>query len=197
MLESALEFNRTDADVERFGKIDTKNQAMDFIHEIGWLFHRSQSKSRLGHLDPNTDLFPLRRFKWLIEFSMDHEWCAVVKKLLHILLDGTVSLGEHPSLDLALTELGLLHRAVRKNSRPLVDLLLRFVPLEVSDRLGSENKALVDGVHKGFLFRPHVIGPAGLTPIHIAAGKDGSEDVLDALTDDPGMVISLLIFFRK
>ncbi|KDO86822.1 hypothetical protein CISIN_1g001971mg [Citrus sinensis] len=120
MLESALEFNRTDADVERFGKIDTKNQAMDFIHEIGWLFHRSQSKSRLGHLDPNTDLFPLRRFKWLIEFSMDHEWCAVVKKLLHILLDGTVSLGEHPSLDLALTELGLLHRAVRKNSRPLV-----------------------------------------------------------------------------
>ncbi|KDO86821.1 hypothetical protein CISIN_1g001971mg [Citrus sinensis] len=197
MLESALEFNRTDADVERFGKIDTKNQAMDFIHEIGWLFHRSQSKSRLGHLDPNTDLFPLRRFKWLIEFSMDHEWCAVVKKLLHILLDGTVSLGEHPSLDLALTELGLLHRAVRKNSRPLVDLLLRFVPLEVSDRLGSENKALVDGVHKGFLFRPDVIGPAGLTPIHIAAGKDGSEDVLDALTDDPGMVISLLIFFRK
>ncbi|KDO86820.1 hypothetical protein CISIN_1g001971mg [Citrus sinensis] len=188
MLESALEFNRTDADVERFGKIDTKNQAMDFIHEIGWLFHRSQSKSRLGHLDPNTDLFPLRRFKWLIEFSMDHEWCAVVKKLLHILLDGTVSLGEHPSLDLALTELGLLHRAVRKNSRPLVDLLLRFVPLEVSDRLGSENKALVDGVHKGFLFRPDVIGPAGLTPIHIAAGKDGSEDVLDALTDDPGMV---------
>lgn len=197
MLESALEFNRTDADVERFGKIDTKNQAMDFIHEIGWLFHRSQSKSRLGHLDPNTDLFPLRRFKWLIEFSMDHEWCAVVKKLLHILLDGTVSLGEHPSLDLALTELGLLHRAVRKNSRPLVDLLLRFVPLEVSDRLGSENKALVDGVHKGFLFRPDVMGPAGLTPIHIAAGKDGSEDVLDALTDDPGMVISLLIFFRK
>ncbi|KAK9207075.1 hypothetical protein WN943_017360 [Citrus x changshan-huyou] len=188
MLESALEFNRTDADVERFGKIDTKNQAMDFIHEIGWLFHRSQSKSRLGHLDPNTDLFPLRRFKWLIEFSMDHEWGAVVKKLLHILLDGTVSLGEHPSLDLALTELGLLHRAVRKNSRPLVDLLLRFVPLEVSDRLGSENKALVDGVHKGFLFRPDVIGPAGLTPIHIAAGKDGSEDVLDALTDDPGMV---------
>ncbi|KAL9430528.1 hypothetical protein AB3S75_025836 [Citrus x aurantiifolia] len=188
MLESALEFNRTDADVERFGKIDTKNQAMDFIHEIGWLFHRSQSKSRLGHLDPNTDLFPLRRFKWLIEFSMDHEWCAVVKKLLHILLDGTVSLGEHPSLDLALTELGLLHRAVRKNSRPLVDLLLRFVPLEVSDRLGSENKALVDGVHKGFLFRPDAIGPAGLTPIHIAAGKDGSEDVLDALTDDPGMV---------
>lgn len=188
MLESALEFNGTDADVERFGKIDTKNQAMDFIHEIGWLFHRSQLKSRLGHLDPNTDLFPLRRFKWLIEFSMDHEWCAVVKKLLNILLDGTVGLGEHPSLDLALTELGLLHRAVRKNSRPLVDLLLRFVPQEVSDRLGSENKALVDGVHKGCLFRPDVIGPAGLTPIHIAAGKDGSEDVLDALTDDPGMV---------
>jgi hypothetical protein len=43
------------------------------------------------------------------------------------------------------------------------------------------------------LFTPDVIGPAGLTPLHIAAGKDGSEDVLDALTEDPGMVILFLI----
>lgn len=193
MLESALESNGTDADVERFGKTETKNQAMDFIHEIGWLFHRSQLKSRLGHSDPNTDLFPLRRFKWLIEFSMDHEWCAVVKKLLNILLDGNVGSGEHPSVDIALSELGLVHRAVRKNCRPLVDFLLRFVPEKFSDRLEPDKEAQADGGHKGFLFRPDVIGPAGLTPLHIAAGKDGSEDVLDALTDDPGKVIPPVI----
>lgn len=128
MLESVLELGETDADAAGTGKMEAKNQAIDFIHEIGWLFHRSQLTSRLGHLDPYMDLFPLKRFKWLMEFSIDHEWCAVVKKLLSILLKGVVGTGEHSSLNLALSELGLLHRAVRKNSRPLVELLLRYVP---------------------------------------------------------------------
>ncbi|XVE73520.1 hypothetical protein DITRI_Ditri11bG0124900 [Diplodiscus trichospermus] len=188
MLESVLEITDTDEDVGGTGKMEAKNQAMDFIHEVGWLLHRSQLRSRLGHLDPNLEPFPLRRFKWLMEFSMDHEWCAVVKKLLNILLDGIVGSGEPPSPNLALTELGLLHRAVRKNCRPLVELLLRFVPEKASDRLGFENEIVAGGVHESFLFRPDALGPAGLTPLHIAAGKDGSEDVLDALTDDPGKV---------
>ncbi|KAJ6390307.1 hypothetical protein OIU77_024513 [Salix suchowensis] len=152
MLEGVLEFTETDADFEEIEKMEAKNQAMNFVHEIGWLLHRIQLKSRLGHLDPSMDLFPLRRFKWLMEFSMDHEWCAVVRKLLNVLHNGIVGTGEHSSLNVALAEMGLLHRAVRRNSRP------------------------------------DVTGPAGLTPLHIAAGKDGSEDVLDTLTEDPGMV---------
>ncbi|XWS76715.1 hypothetical protein CRYUN_Cryun01aG0201600 [Craigia yunnanensis] len=188
MLESVLEITDTDADVGRTGKMEAKNEAMDFMHEVGWLLHRSQLKSRLCHLDPNLELFPLGRFKWLMEFSMDHEWCAVVKKLLNILLDGVVGSGEQPSLNLALTEMGLLHRAVRKNCRPLVELLLRFVPEKASDRLGFEHETVAGGVHKSFLFKPDALGPAGLTPLHIAAGKDGSEDILDALTSDPGKV---------
>ncbi|XP_022727600.1 squamosa promoter-binding-like protein 1 [Durio zibethinus] len=184
MLESVLEITDTDSDVGRIGKMEAKNQAMDFIHEVGWLLHRSQLKSRLGHLDPNRKPFPLSRFKWLMEFSMDHEWCAVVKKLLNIFLDGIVGSGEHPSLNIALTEMALLHRAVRKNCRPLVELLLKFVPEKASDKLGFENETVAGAV----LFRPNVLGPAGLTPLHTAAGKDGSEDVLDALTDDPGKV---------
>lgn len=124
-----------------------------------------------------------------VVLSMDHEWCAVVKKLLSILLKGVVGTGEHSSLNLALSELGLLHRAVRKNSRPLVELLLRYVP----GNAGPENKLLIEGSHDYNLFRPDVTGPAGLTPLHIAAGKDGSEDVLDALTEDPGMVILFII----
>ncbi|XP_057995783.1 squamosa promoter-binding-like protein 1 isoform X2 [Hevea brasiliensis] len=184
MLEGVLEFAETDADVGGTRKMVAQDQAMEFIHEIGWLLHRGQLKSRLGHLDPYTDLFPLKRFKWLMEFSMDHEWCAVVKKLLNILLKGVVGTGEHSSLNLALSEMGLLHRAVRKNSRSLVELLLRYVP----EKSVPENKSLIGGSHESNLFRPDATGPAGLTPLHIAAGKDGSEDVLDALTDDPGMV---------
>lgn len=65
---------------------------------------------------------------------------------------------------------------------------MRYVPENISDKLRPEDKALVDGEKQSFLFRPNVVGPAGLTPLHIAAGKDGSEDVLEALTNDPCMV---------
>ncbi|XP_027353530.1 squamosa promoter-binding-like protein 1 isoform X2 [Abrus precatorius] len=188
VLEPLLELSDTDPDIEGDGRIKARNQAMDFIHEMGWLLHRSQMKSRMVHLNSGADLFPLNRFKWLMEFSVDHDWCAVVKKLLNLLFDGTVSTGDHPSLYLALSELGVLHRAVRRNSRQLVELLLRFVPENISDKLGAEDTVLVDEENQSFLFTPDVIGPAGLTPLHIAAGKDGSEDVLDALTNDPCMV---------
>ncbi|KAL4603911.1 hypothetical protein ACB092_10G157700 [Castanea dentata] len=184
-LESELELSETNADLGGSGRMETKNQALGFINEMGWLLHRSQLKSRLGNMDPNPESFHLKRFKWLMEFSMDHDWCAVVRKLLGILLDETVGTGEHSSLNLALAEMGLLHRAVRRNSRALVELLLRY---QISDQLISENKSLVDGGKGRFLFRPDVVGPSGLTPLHIAAGKDGSENVLDALTDDPKMV---------
>lgn len=186
-LENAIELTETDDIQGENAKMEARTQAMDFVHEMGWLLHRSRLKSRLGHFDPNSELFPLGRFKWLMEFSMDHDWCAVVKKLLDVLLDGTVGTGarEHPFLKPTLSEMGLIHRAVRRNSRPLVECLLRYVPEKVSDELRSELSHLVGGDEKN-LFRPDVVGPAGLTPLHVAAGRDGSEDVLDALTDDPG-----------
>ncbi|PSS06264.1 Squamosa promoter-binding-like protein [Actinidia chinensis var. chinensis] len=186
-LERSIELPETDDIQGESAQIEARNQALDFVHEMGWLLHRNHLKSRLGHLDPNSGLFPLGRFKWLMEFSMDHDWCAVVKKLLDILLDGTVGAGEHPFLKPALSEMGLLHRAVRRNSRSLVECLLKYVPENVTDELRSELSSLVGG-DENFLFRPDVAGPAGLTPLHVAAGRDGSEDVLDALTDDPGKV---------
>ncbi|OWM79735.1 squamosa promoter-binding-like protein 1 [Punica granatum] len=187
-LEGALELIGTDSDIEGTTEIQAKDQVLEFINEMGWILHRSGLRSRLGQLDPNTELFSFRRFRWLVEFSMDHDWCAVVKKLLDILFDGIVGAGEHPKLYLAVLEMGLVHRAVRRNCKPLVELLLRYIPQWVSDNVASELRLLSDGKCQIFLFRPDAVGPAGLTPLHIAAGKDGSEDVLDALTDDPGMV---------
>jgi len=106
---------------------------------------------------------------------MDHDWCAVMKKLLDIIFEGEVDTGEHTSAELALLNMGLLHKAVKRNYRPMVELLLNFVPVNKSP--------------DGFLFRPDTVGPAGLTPLHVAASMNGYETVLDALTDDPGMVI--------
>ncbi|KAH0784335.1 hypothetical protein KY290_003933 [Solanum tuberosum] len=186
MLESDLELTSSDYVKGHTNNIEARNQAMDFIHELGWLLHRNNLRARLEHFGPNAVLHPLKRFKWLVEFSVDHEWCAVVKKLLNILLEGTVG-GDDSSLKYALTEMGLLHKAVRRNSRPLVELLLTYTPTNVADELCSEYQSLV-GVGGEFLFRPDCVGPGGLTPLHVAAGIDGYEDVLDALTDDPGKV---------
>ncbi|KAG6667860.1 squamosa promoter-binding-like protein 1 [Carya illinoinensis] len=189
MLEHAIEVAENADEIQRVPELlEAKTQALDFIHEIGWLLHRSHVKFRLGDMDPNTDLFPLKRFEWLVAFSMDHDWCAVVNKLLKILFEGVVDAGDHPSIELALLDLDLLHRAVRRNCRPMVELLLRFVPDKVSDGRGAQEKQQVDRASSGFLFKPDMVGPAGLTPLHVAASMDGSENVLDALTDDPGSV---------
>ncbi|XWS53451.1 hypothetical protein CRYUN_Cryun10bG0002500 [Craigia yunnanensis] len=188
-LEGVIETAVPTVDINKNAeKMETKNQALDFIHEMGWLLHRNHLNWRLGHLNPNSNLFPFGRFKWLMEFSMDHDWCAVVKKLLGILFDGTVDLGDHSSFEFALLDMCLLHRAVGRNCRPMVELLLRYVPDKVLDKPGSEQKPEVDGNYYGLMFKPNDAGPAGLTPLHMAASREGSENVLDALTDDPGSV---------
>nr|KYP57737.1 Squamosa promoter-binding-like protein 1 [Cajanus cajan] len=187
-LENVIESAETTDDIQiKNQQIEEKTRALDFLQEMGWLLHRSHVKVRLGTMAPIHDLFPFKRFMWLIDFSMDHGWCAVMKKLLDIVSGGGVDAGEHASVELALLEMSLLHRAVKRNCRPMVELLLRFVPVKTSDGADSEVKQ-VDKVPDRFLFRPDAVGPAGLTPLHVAASMSGSENVLDALTDDPRMV---------
>lgn len=179
MLENDLDITETFGDVEKEKKeTEARTRALDFVNEMGWLLHRNQLKIKLTSMDPNSDLYSFKRFKWLIEFSVDHDWCAVVKKLLGIIFSGTVDIADHDSVEVALVEVGLLHRAVRRNSSPMVELLLNY-----HHENGLDGRRRESG-----LFRPDAAGPGGLTPLHIASGKDGSESVLDALTNDPEMV---------
>ncbi|XAR56939.1 hypothetical protein NMG60_11024911 [Bertholletia excelsa] len=187
-LESLIEAAETADGIQAVEseKIKARDRALDFIHELGWLLHRSQLKFRLGHMNPNLDPFLFKRFSWIMEFSIEHDWCAVVKKLLGIFLNGCVDAGEHPSVELALLDMGLLHKAVQRNCRSMVEMLLRYIPDEVPDKQIRKQQQHVKG--SIFLFRPDADGPGGLTPLHIAATSYGSESVLDALTDDPGRV---------
>ncbi|XP_051141940.1 squamosa promoter-binding-like protein 1 [Andrographis paniculata] len=188
MLEEEAEVIGVRDSPRETARYDRRNKAVEFIHELGWLLHRLQLKSRTEGADPNLSFFPFERFKYLVEFSMDREWCSVVNKLLNVFFCGIVSGGEQPQplLKFALAELGLLHRAVRRNSRILVEMLLRYVPDKVADELCWEYKSIVE--ERSCLFRPDVSWPGGLTPLHVAAGRDGCEDTLDALIDDPGKV---------
>lgn len=191
-LESIIE----DSEAADGVKGETENSeartiALDFVHELGWLLHRNQLKFRLGLMDPYQDLFPFRRFRCIMEFSLDHGWCAVVKRLLEILFGGTVDAGEHSSVELAVSEIGLLHRAVRKNCKQMVEALLNYYPENIVDKSESDQRQTFEGP---YIFRPDVVGPGGLTPLHIAASKDGSESVMDALTNDPQLVLLSFIY---
>ncbi|KAI6692857.1 hypothetical protein NL676_020567 [Syzygium grande] len=189
MLESEIEALETPLYIKQEPEMaEARSKALDFINEIGWLLHRSHVKRRLGDLDHNVGLFPFRRFKWLMEFAMEHNWCAVVKKLLGICFNGVVDAGEHPSIDLAMLEMNLLHRAVRRNCRAMVEFLLRYIPREVSDKAGLQQAQQISENRRNFLFKANAVGPAGLTPLHIAASSKGFELVLDALTNDPLLV---------
>lgn len=180
-LESDIDISESETSEET--KQKERTQALEFVNEMGWLLHRSQLKVKLATMDPNTDLFSFKRFRWLIEFSVDHDWCAVVNKLLTIIFSGrVVETLDHGSVEAALVEAGLLHRAVRRNSSRMVRFLLNFQQDIGSDVTGTSAE------HGSGLFKPDAEGPGGLTPLHIASGKDGSESVLDALTDDPQMV---------
>lgn len=189
MLESEIEALETPLDIKQESEMaEARSKALDFINEIGWLLHRSHAKHRLGDLNHTLGLFPFRRFKWLMEFAMEHDWCAVVKKLLGICFNGVVDAGEPPSIDLAMLDMNLLHRAVRRNSRTMVEFLLRYIPHEDSDKAGLEQVQQIPENRRNFLFKANAVGPAGLTPLHIAASSKGFELVLDALTNDPLLV---------
>uniref|UniRef100_A0A1D1YRL6 Squamosa promoter-binding-like protein 6 n=2 Tax=Anthurium amnicola TaxID=1678845 RepID=A0A1D1YRL6_9ARAE len=168
------------------GGMKTRTLALDFVHEMGWLLRRSHLRSCSENLNSHANIYPLSQFRWLVEFSMDHNWCAVVKKLLDILFSGAVDVGGH-SFELAISESAFLHSAVQKNQRPVVELLLRYVP---ADDLGcsiSQNTQ-VEHFQRSLLFRPDMLGPFNVTPLHIAASMCDGENVLDALTDDPGQL---------
>lgn len=184
-LESLIEVADAAANTDNKA-LEIRNGALDFIHEMGWLLHRSHLKLRLGE-SSDVDPFPFERLRWLIEFSIDHDWCAVVKKLLTSLFDGIVELGQQNSNVQALLDIGLVHRAVRRNCRSMVEFLLSYRPNGASDETGGEHKVVE------YLFRPDAMGPGGLTPLHIAASLDSCENVLDALTEDPRSVYARLI----
>lgn len=169
-------------------QLKVKRQAIKFLHELGWLFQRSfLSQSNLGIL-PLTTFSPIR-LKWLLEYATEQDWCSVVRKLLNILFSSNVN-GANWSAITILGEVGILHIAVRRNCRAMVEFLLAYVPESVAEETmftpGQGHEKLRSS--NGFVLKPDMPGPAGLTPLHIAASMEKAEGVLDALTNDPGQI---------
>ncbi|KAH7666562.1 Ankyrin repeat-containing domain-containing protein [Dioscorea alata] len=178
MLERAIDVYSNDVHLqEQINVMNARNLAIEFLHEMGWFLRRSQLMSRVKEVGSCPSAFPLTRFWWLMSFAVDREWSAVVKKLLDLLFQGIVDLGNISPSSL-LSSSDLLHSAVRKKCKSIVEVLLRYAPT-------SALKGTSDG---NYLFRPDMPGPLNITPLHIAASSSGAENILDSLTSDPGQL---------
>ncbi|KAM0928287.1 hypothetical protein ACQ4PT_002391 [Festuca glaucescens] len=155
---------------------NARSQAFEFLNELGWLLHRVNMISKHDKAELPAATFNLLRFRNLGIFAMEREWCAVTKMLLDLLFDGFVDTGLQSPKEVVLSE-NLLHTAVGGKSVRMVRFLLRYKP----------NKNMQETAEI-YLFRPDARGPSTFTPLHIAAATSDADDVLDALTDDPGLV---------
>ncbi|KAI3465501.1 hypothetical protein Pfo_022164 [Paulownia fortunei] len=155
--------------IQNAGKPRSREEVLHFLDELGWLFQRKHNSFLFGIPD-----YRLTRFKFLLIFSAEHDFCALVKTLLDILLE--LNLGRkglaRESLEM-LSEIHLLNRAVKRRCRSMVDLLIHYSIIDSTDT--SEN----------FIFVPNMAGPGGVTPLHLAACTSSSDDMVDALTSDP------------
>lgn len=126
--------------------------------------------------------YKLHRFKFLFIFSVEHDFCALVKTLLDVLLEICLGRDElsRESLQMLL-EIHLLNRAVKMRSRKMVGLLINyFVPTDSG---------------KTYIFLPNLAGPGGITPLHLAACMSDANSMVDTLTTDPLEVCNFIIIF--
>jgi ankyrin repeat protein len=134
-----------------------------------------------------------RRFKQLLVYSVERSWCAVVRKVLDIAFENDDWEATFTELsEMSQEEASLLHRAVRNKNRAMVELLLDFSPSflgGINDPdLESFKRKLEFKLRWGSIFKADMRGPAGLTPLHIAASMKDAEEVVDALTSGPFQV---------
>lgn len=147
----------------------SRDEVLHFLNELGWLFQRKRTSSFL-----DGSHYSLGRFKFLLTFSVERNCSALIKTLLDILIERNLD-GNELSRETVemLSEIQLLHRAVKRRCRKMVDLLINY-----SVRVAND-------VSKKYIFPPNHVGPGHITPLHLAACMSASEDVIDALTNDP------------
>ncbi|XP_042006581.1 squamosa promoter-binding-like protein 14 isoform X2 [Salvia splendens] len=157
------------AHVESTGRSWSREEVVHFLDELGWLFQRKRNSTLFVVPD-----YRLNRFKFLLIFAVEHDFCALVKTLLDILLELNMGRKGLVTESIAmLWEIHPLNRAVRRRCRRMVDLLVHYSVIDPDD--ASEK----------YIFAPNLAGPGGLTPLHLAASATSSEDLIDALISDP------------
>lgn len=147
-------------------------EAMNFLHELGWIFQSTSERSS-EYASVGVDNMPqigLSRFKGVLKYAISRDWCALVKQLLDLLF--FFGIKDNAEVQHVLSEVNLVHQAVKRKCKPMVDLLLHYIPIG-------------DGPSRHNIFTPVAEGPGGFTPLHVAASLLDAEEIIDALTEDP------------
>ncbi|KAK2988167.1 hypothetical protein RJ640_020649 [Escallonia rubra] len=150
----------------------SREEVLHFLNELGWLFQRKGISSM-----PEAPGYRINRFSFLFIFSVERGLCALVKTLLDILLERKLDRDEpsKESLEMLL-EIHLLNRAVKSRCRNMVDLLVHYsIPSS-------------DDASRSYIFPPNLVGPGGVTALHLAASTSSSDDIVDTLTSDPQQI---------
>uniref|UniRef100_A0A0E0LWU6 SBP-type domain-containing protein n=1 Tax=Oryza punctata TaxID=4537 RepID=A0A0E0LWU6_ORYPU len=160
-------------------RLKPKDEVLHFLNELGWLFQKAAASTSAEKSDSSgLDLmyFSTARFRYLLLFSSERDWCSLTKTLLEILAKRSLASDElsQETLEM-LSEIHLLNRAVKRRSSHMARLLVQFVVVCPDDS-------------KLYPFLPNVAGPGGLTPLHLAASIENAVDIVDALTDDPQQI---------
>lgn len=168
--EDATLLNSVSEDqIMKFGQPRSRADVLHFLNELGWFFQRKSTPSR-----PASSGFSSARLKFLFTFSVERDWCALVKALLDIIIEENCVIGcSSRELMKTLEEIHILNRAVKRKCRKMVNLLLHYSISNSNDN------------SKEYLFPPNQAGPGGLTSLHLAACTQDSEDMVDELTNDP------------
>ncbi|KAK9026121.1 hypothetical protein V6N11_038967 [Hibiscus sabdariffa] len=146
----------------------SREEVLHFLNELGWLFQRSTDPL------PKSSDHSLHRFKFLLIFSVERDYCALVKVLLDMLVESNLDIDGLSKESLAMiSEIQLLIRAVKRRCRNMADLLVHY-------SINSSNES-----SKIYIFPPNLEGAGGITPLHLAACTSGSDDLVDVLTNDP------------
>jgi len=159
-------------------QVTAREEVISFLNELGWLFQKSSGREVDLNLikEPTFLEFSSDRFKFLFIYAVERDMCALLNKLLDIFFEMNTGLeASAQESSKSLFESNLLHRAVKRNCKQMVDLLLNYAP----------SSSTIDLQTKSFIFPPNLTGPGGLTPLHLAASIQNSEDLVDALTSDP------------
>eukprot|EP00249_Psilotum_nudum_P023891 c29019_g1_i1 orf=660-4127(+) len=181
-IESSLSSTTLHQYDEVASQIRVKAEVRSLLHELGWLVHWHHLQ--MNCLEPEiltTNQFSFARFKCLVVYAVERDWCAVLKKLLDFFF--TAKLG---TIDTVL-EVGLLHRATQRKCRPIVDMLLAY-SVSLHDQTLSSGATDYKAFGTKFIFRPDISGPGGLTPLHVASSVQDAEELVDALTNDSAQV---------
>lgn len=147
----------------------SREEVLHYLNELGWLFQRRSTCPLPKGYD-----YSLCRFRFLLVFSVERDFCALVKVILDMLVESNLDIDGLSRESLALlSEIQLLSRAVKRRCRKMADLLIHY-----SISSSDENS-------KNYIFPPNLEGAGRITPLHLAACTSGSDDMVDVLTNDP------------